>query len=180
MHPLPIRTCLANLALAALLGSGLAQAASSPFQLTGSADSGPLAGTVFSGHFAYDASAVVADYSGFVPLQDFQLRFAGQTYDLASADAPATAWFEAGQFIGLDYADVDSADAGARPWLSLLPSLTGQFADAYLAYELAGGVSGLGSYSVSAVPEPGQWALLLSGLAGVGALARRRAAQATR
>jgi PEP-CTERM motif len=39
------------------------------------------------------------------------------------------------------------------------------------------GISGL---SVSAVPEPGQWAMLLAGLAGVGALARRRAAQATR
>ena len=38
-------------------------------------------------------------------------------------------------------------------------------------------ISGL---QVSAVPEPGQWALLLAGLAGVGALGRRRDAQVTR
>lgn len=38
-------------------------------------------------------------------------------------------------------------------------------------------ISGL---QISAVPEPGQWALLLAGLAGVGALSRRRAAQLTR
>lgn len=179
MHSVPARTLLASLALAALLGSGLAQAASSPFQLTGSADSGPLAGTAFSGRFAYDASAVAGSFSGPVTLLEFQLQFAGQTYTLASADAPASAWFEAGQFIGLDIADVDSPDADQRPWVSLVPSLTGDMADAFLAYEVAGGLGGFGSYSVSAVPEPGQWALLIAGLAGVGALARRRA-QSTR
>ncbi|GCL65728.1 PEP-CTERM sorting domain-containing protein [Pseudaquabacterium pictum] len=173
MRPQSTRTIYAGLALAALLGSGLAQAASSPFQLTGSTDSGPLAGTVFSGSFAYDASPVVGDFSGSVALQAFQLQFAGQTYDLASADAPATAMFEAGQFIGLDYTDADSADAGLRPWLSLVPSLTGQFADAYLAYQGADGLGGFGSYSISAVPEPGQWALLLGGLALVGVAGRR-------
>ncbi len=41
----------------------------------------------------------------------------------------------------------------------------------------------INGFSVSAVPEPGQWTLLLAGLAGVGAMVRRRArqdAQATR
>jgi hypothetical protein len=37
----------------------------------------------------------------------------------------------------------------------------------------------LGPLTVTAVPEPGSWALLLAGVAGVGALARRRAAQPT-
>lgn len=48
----------------------------------------------------------------------------------------------------------------------------------------ADGVSilSLGNLSVisTPVPEPGQWALLLAGLAGVGALGRRRDAQVTR
>jgi hypothetical protein len=37
----------------------------------------------------------------------------------------------------------------------------------------------LSGLQVSAVPEPGTWALLLAGVAGLGALGRRRAAQAT-
>ncbi|MES2717106.1 MAG: PEP-CTERM sorting domain-containing protein [Pseudomonadota bacterium] len=171
---------IGTLALAAVLGAGPALAATSAFTLSGSTDGGPLAGLGFSGSFAFDDSALDAGFSGSIQLSSFMLSFAGQSYSLASADATPAALFEAGQFMGLDYADADSPDLAARPAVVFVSSLSGVLADAYMAYEGLGGQGGYGSYSISAVPEPGQWALLLAGLAGVAAVARRRAAHTTR
>lgn len=173
-----LRTGAARLlALAALAGAaGTTAAATSSFSFSGSTDSGPLAGQAFSGSFAFDDAMLTAGFSGSIDLVSFSLGLAGQTYTLASADATPTAFFEAGQFIGIDYVDVDSPDTALRPAVALVPSLTGQLADAYLSYEGAGELVGFGSYSVSAVPEPGQWALLLAGGLGLAATLRRRAA----
>lgn len=63
------------------------------------------------------------------------------------------------------------ADAGAHALAILVMDVTAADKVSTLT------ISGL---QVSAVPEPGQWALLLAGLAGVGALGRRRDAQVTR
>lgn len=184
MHTSFLRTGIAALALAALLGSTAATAATSAFILQGVADDGPLAGQAFSGSFAYDTAAAGPGFSGDLPLSSFSLLLAGSSYTLASADAAPTAAFADGAFLGLAYADVDSADPGLRPRVTLQPGFFAFAGEAVLAYEGAGGAAGFGSYSISAVPEPGQWALLLAGLAGVAPLARRqtgtKAAQATR
>lgn len=173
------RSALPGLALAALLMAGPtapAAAADSLFVLSGTTDSfGPLPDLAFQGQFAYDSSAVADGFSGDIALSSFSLHFAGQTYDLASADAGTMplASFAAGQFLGIGYVDADASDSAQRPHLTLVPGFFTLADDAYLAYEVAG-LGGYGSYSVSAVPEPASLALLLGGLGLLGAAHRRR------
>ncbi len=155
---------LNRIALAALLlCSATAQAATVSFSLSGSTDPtiGPLPATAFSGLYSYSDNALPAD--GDTALTAFSLIFAGQTYTLASATAPATAVFAGGSFIGLSYVDDASTDTALRPQVSFTPGFFA-LSDAYLAYVGSGGQGGYGSYSVAAVPEPATLALCLSGL----------------
>ena len=161
--------------LAALLACAGVQAQAVDFSFAGITDSGSLVGTAFSGSFSYAEPA--PGFDGSADLSAFSLSFAGQAYTLAGADLGTTplAWFAAGSFIGIDYQDSCAADPALRPLVSLVAGFS-QFSEAALAYSTStAGVQGFGSYSVSAVPEPASWALLLAGAAGISAVARRRA-----
>ncbi len=162
---------------ALLLASGAAAAQAASFSFTGFTDSGPLTGQAFSGSFSYDEP--LSGFDGSVALQAFALDFAGNAYNLATADASTTpvAAFAAGSFIGIDFQDTATLDLDLRPQVQF----TAGFFDlnqAFFSYvgrdALGSPLQGFGSYSVSAVPEPAGLALALAGLTTLAALRRRR------
>jgi hypothetical protein len=152
------------LALAAALALGSAQAATVSFG--GIIEDGLLAGTAFSGQFSYDETALVLD-TEWLPLTGLDFSLAGKSYTLAEALSGSTSVsFSGGSILGIDATYGNNTDYVV---------LSSAFGSPYLAYG-AGADFGGGSYSISAVPEPGTWALSLAGLAALGALARRRRA----
>ncbi len=161
------KTLLASTAL--LLAAPMVQAET--FAFNGLIDSGLLNEQTFSGSFAY-ASGLA---NGEVALTAFSMELAGHSYTLAGADAAATALFVQGSFVGLQYADGDAV-LPDRPQIAFVAGFE-NFAQAYLAYEV-NGQGGFGSYTLSPVPEPSTWGLMLGGLGLTAAALRRRAPSA--
>jgi len=153
-------------ALAALLLCSVAAQAAT-FNFSGSTDFGPLPGVTFSGQFSYSETNLPSD--GEVLLSNFTLNFVGQSYTLISASTAPMAAFSGGDFVGLSYLDDGSTNTALRPQVSFTPGFLG-LADAHFDYVGSNGQGGFGSYTVSAVPEPGaSWLFLV----GCGALALR-------
>lgn len=165
-------------ALAGALGASAAHA--DTWQISGSADSGPLAGGSYSGSASW--AAPVAGYDGSVALDALSLDFDGRSYALAGT-ATGEAWYAAGVFLGIDFQSDAALVAAGAPALQLVAGFT-DVADAHLAYtviDAADGSTALGFGSVAytpvaaAVPEPATYALWLAGLGLVAGGLRRRA-----
>lgn len=173
MRSIRIHSAALALSLAALAAPAQAE----DFTFEGQLADGPLAGLFFSGSFSVDISGVTPSFEGELPLSAFTMTLGTQTYTLASADLTPTAAFVDGLFAGLAYLDADSTDLGLRPNIAFVPGFD-SFAGAFLAYvtlpDATGASAGFGDYTVAVVPEPASIALWLAGLAGVGAVARRR------
>ena len=166
------RTAL-RLALALALPLCSLQAQAARYSFSGVTDSGPLAGATFSGQFSHADHPDGSAFDGDLPLTAFSLSFNGQTYSLAPDSLAA---YAQGQFLGLVHSDTTSADTAMRPHIGLMPGFT-DFSQAHFFYVGAQGDTGFGSYTVTAitpVPEPGVWALSLSGLLVAGLFAQRR------
>ena len=155
-----ILSTLLPLAAASALTLACMSAQAALVNYTGLVDSGPLIGSSFSGSFSYADPAPLDD---FVLLDSFELNFEGLTYTLASADAAPVAWFGAGNFLGIDYMDLDS--------FGIAVQMTAGFFDlseALFSYDTGdtnGQGQGLGGFtSFSTVPEPGTLGLVLAGL----------------
>lgn len=167
-----MNTIARTLILAAALLAASAAAQAITYNFAGIADSGPLAGSNFSGQFSFDAATAPAD--GDALLSGFSMGFAGSSYSLASATGAApSAVFSGGSFVGLSYLDNSAADPATRPHVAFVPGFFG-LADAYLAYAGAAAAGGFGSYAVSVVPEPGAALLLLAGLGALALVKRVR------
>ena len=154
------------IAAAALIAAS-AQAAT--FNFNGTIDAGPLAADSvnFSGSYDVDTSALTGAGFESLSLTAFSLNFLLNSYTLTTG---ATADYQDGVFLGLTY-----SFAGANHTLNMT-SGSMDLSDAYLHYQPTGGIESSGSYSVSAVPEPESYALMLAGLGVVGFIARRRMA----
>jgi hypothetical protein len=130
-----------GIATAALLAATL-PATAAVFSFSGLTDSGPLPDSPFSGQFSF--ADPVAGFDGSVALDSFTLLAFGQTYALADADSPATAFFVGGVFTGVDFFDQDSLDVDTRPNVSLVAGFFDP-TEAFFSYATANDAQGFGS-----------------------------------
>lgn len=150
------------LALAVLTLAGAAQAAT--YNFTGSFDTAPTA-TVLNGSFSFDDAVVSAGgFDGDFSLTSLSFSFQGQTYTLAQATDPYVK-FEGGTLTGPN-GRFATQGGGAVDLFSIFGASNFNYA--------INGIDQGGTLSISAVPEPESYALMLGGLGVVGFLARRR------
>jgi len=164
------------LALAALaLTAGAAQASIVNYSFTGAFDSGPATGQTFSGSFSYTDDSLNGVADELVGLDSLVFTALGSTFTKSMAvDAPLAAFYD-GSFVGID-ASYIFADGGGFAFIDGYFDLS----SAYAAYQPLTGGGSIGSYSVTAVPEPAALALSLAGLGAAGlAMSRRRRRQAS-
>lgn len=154
-----------TLLAAAMVLAGL-NAHADTLNFSGQLETGPLLGASFSGSFSFDASLLTGSGHELVDLSSWSLSALGQNLSGGGSSAVQAAFWD-GQFVGLDgiYA--------VGSYVFNLGNGVTDFSNAYLAYTAPSG-DGFGSYTVSAVPEPESYALMLAGLGCVALLARRR------
>lgn len=149
------------------LGSGTLSAATIPYTIGVSVDSGPRNGNLYSGEFSYDDASLTGSGEEYLALDRFDFHFESTALTLAD-DPLAEAAFYDGAFLGLSYNAVATDFS-----VSFVPGFF-ELSEAYFAYDLPGEGSGFGSLTVTTVPVPAALPLLLSGLGVFGLMRHRR------
>jgi MYXO-CTERM domain-containing protein len=172
-----LRPFKAACAAVLLACASLSAQAAAVYNFDGLVDSGPLLGSAYTGSFSFEEPA--PSFDGTVALTSFQLNFFGQSYTLADADdftVPAALFYQ-GQFVGIDFIDIDAADVALRPFVQLTGGFT-ELKEAYFAYTAVDG-AGFGNFTPvqqqAQVAEPASLGLALAGLGGLLAWRRRSA-----
>lgn len=167
-----MRKLLKSTALAALLVVSLsaAQAATQFYSFSGSFDTNPLTG--YSGEFSFDDIALTSVGLEYLGVDSLGMSFLGGNWGLgqALADTAVEVKFVEGVFAGLSYsASLNGVGFTTVPGFA-------DVSDSFAAVSFTPNIETTGSMIYAAVPEPETYALLLAGLAMMGAVARRRKA----
>lgn len=154
-----------------LICTASAHAATNTYTLTGTLDSGALADETFTGQFSFDDAALTGAGYEYLNVDTLSLNFLTEAYTDAHAAATPEVSFMDGVFLGLSFV-VEMAD----PAFALIPGSV-DATDAYFAYQPSAGASGFGSvaYTLTAVPEPKTYVMLLAALGLMGFVVRKRA-----
>lgn len=151
-------------------GAGAGQAAPVNYNVSGAIDFGPLLGETYTGQFSFDDAPLTGSGNEFLSLASLDFTFLGNAFNQTNgAVSPEAAFFD-GDFLGLSF-NVNTFN----PNFALISGFS-NVSEASFSYDNGTGSAGFGSlvYTVSAVPEPETWTMLLSGLALVGFVVRRR------
>ena len=158
------------LAAALSFGAGASHAASINYNFGGVVDSGTLLGETYAGQFAFDDALLTGTGNEYLSVNTLSFNFLGNAFDQTNAAVLPEAAFLDGALLGLSF-----NISAFNPGFAAIPGFF-DVSESYFAYDNGTGNAGFGSlaYSVSAVPEPETWTMLLSGLVLVGYVARRR------
>ena len=158
------------LAAALSFGAGASHAASINYNFGGVVDSGTLLGETYAGQFTFDDALLTGSGNEYLSVNTLSFNFLGNAFDQTNAAVLPEAAFLEGAFLGLSF-----NVSAFNPGFAAIPGFF-DISESYFAYDNGAGNAGFGSlaYTVSVVPEPETWSMLLSGLALVGYFARRR------
>lgn len=156
-------------------GAGIGQAAPVNYNVSGAVDFGPLLGETYTGKFSFDDAPLTGSGNEFLSVDYLDFNFLGNAFNQTNGVVLPEAAFLDGDFLGLSFSGLSFNVNASNPNFAFIPGFF-NISEAFFSYDNRAGGAGFGSlvYTVSAVPEPQTWAMLLSGLALVGVVVRRR------